>query len=273
MKFKSCYIIQYIAFFILATVFIVGSLYFKNYLQRINHDKSSVPVLIYTNTLSEANDVLEFIITRPLYLSHIINCSDEIESSLIEKYDLGDFRTIAGDFRLPYQLELFLKPTNIRLMVDFVDEISAFFPTYLINYNERFWLDIDKHYRSLYRKVNFMEILYLVAMAFVLIYIRSWYIMKHRNAIDAILLSGVKKKILVFEELKNNSIFLGIAMVSALGIYIIVNSFAIVSYLTDSFFGREEFINWYFMILMLIVVVFSLILQKPLLIRKRKDIL
>jgi len=270
MRFKPCYIIQFISLVILSIVFIVGSLYFNNNLNNINQEKSLFPVLIYVNSLSEANDVLNFITPHKLYLSHEMVSSEELERSLIDKYDLVDYRTIAGDFRLPYQLVLYLKSASKDEMVDFVNEIAAFFPTYIINYNERIWLDIENHYNSLNENKLIKQLIYLLAMILVQINIRSWYIMKNKTAIDAVTNSGIKRNILMLREFTYNIVYIGISILTIFVLYIIINSFGLVSFLTDNFLGADVFLNWNYKLSLGLAIILSVLFQKPLFIRMRK---
>jgi len=205
-----------------------------------------------------------------LYLLHNIVSSDELENTLIEKYDLADFRAVAGDFRLPYQLELYLKPAPKHEMVDFVNEIAAFFPTYIINYNERIWLDIENHYNSLNENKIIKQMIFLFAMIFVQIYIRAWYIMKNRTAIDAIALSGIKKNVLIIRELKYNFIYLGASILTIIVLYVIINSTGLVSLIADNFLGTGMFLNWNYKLSLGIAIILSVIFQRPIFMKLRK---
>jgi len=270
MRFKQCYVIQYVSLVVLSCVFIIGSLYFNNHLNSINQEKSLFPVLIYVNSPSEANDVLGFSMPHKLYMMHNIVSSEELENTLIEKYNLADYRAVAGDFRLPYQLELYLKPANKKEMVDFVNDIAAFFPTYIINYNERIWLDIENHYNSLNENKLIKQMIFLFAMIFVQINIRALYVMKNRTAIDAIALSGIKRRVLILQELKYNTIYLGIAILTIVVLYVIINTSGLVSLLTDNFVGASMFLNWNYKLFLGIGIVLSVIFQRPMFMKLRK---
>ena len=261
MPIKRCYVNQLIVLIVFSAMFIFVSLNLEKNINDINHEKSLFPVLLYTNTLSEANDVLYFVKSSEFYFSHVIINPDSLERFLIEKYNLTNYQEIAGDYRLPYQLELYLMPLDADRMIYFVRSINAFFPNYIIQYNEKLWSDIDFHLSHLRRSLLIIQAVLLISFLIVQGFVRFWFIVKNKQVMSAILNSGITAKALSVKETVTNAV------------YVIISVFAIVSINVgiNYLVADKVSIDTQYVLKLVSICVLSVFLQKPLFQKKKND--
>ena len=258
----------YLTLVISVLIFATGSLFFENYIEDMKQDKSLYPILVYTNSVTEAEDIINFAKENPIYLDHSITDPDYLESMLISKYNLADYKSISGDYKLPFQIEISISPLPMNQIIIFVSQLSARFTDSIIHYNAKLWNDVEMVVERNMRIFLCMQVIFLSFYVFIQLFIRLSFINKYHENFFALANSGIAHKKLLKKEVSLNFKFIMIALCSITLLNVIINYFDLVSYV-----GRVWTTHFYYinpkMILMfffanLIVIIFQKSLFKKL---------
>ena len=258
----------YITLVISVLIFATGSLFFENYIEDMKQDMSLYPILIYTNSVSEAEDVISFIRQNPIYLTHSITDPDYLESMLISKYNLADYKSISGDYRLPFQIELAISPFPMTQIMIFVSQLSARFTDSIIHYNAKLWNDVEMAVERNMRIFLSLQIIFLFFYVFIQLFIRLSFINRYHENFFALANSGIAHKKLIKKEVSLNLIFFTVSIFSIAVLNVIINYFDLVSYVGRVWTTHFYYINPKMIIMFafanLIVIVFQKSLFKKL---------
>ena len=246
--------------FLFILIFFVSTYYLDGYIYEVNEEKRDYPVLVYTNTLSEATEMAEFMSERAVYQSHEITSPENLESMLIEKYGFTDYRSMVRDFSLPFLLEIKIKPFPAEMILDFIGELTSQYPRNVVHFNEEKWKEIDSRLERT-RYISFgMKFLFLLIYLFLQFCIRYSMVLKNKEVIEAIVHSGITPQKLASKRIKENLSFL-------LYIFILI---VLINYLVNSllFFGEPgfgiEYFNLPYIVILLVVNTLLVVFQKPL---------
>jgi hypothetical protein len=263
--------IQYIFLGVFSLVFIVGSLYLKNSINLIDSDKSNYPILVYSYHPDIVYNIVDFISHSSTVAHYNIVFPDSLENMLIAKYRLTDYKDIRGEFSLPYQVEIFIKPNPIKDLVIFAMSLSSAFPGCIVHYETRQWALVEAEAKKLYRYVLIICIVSLVLYIFIQMMLRYIHILRNRENINAILISGIKTKRLLLAEFLRNLIWFGISTGSIALLNIIVNYFEIMSSLTMMITPHDYYMNIDLVVLFAVSNLILLSVHRPLLRKVKND--
>jgi len=230
MKVRLSSITSYITLVVSVIIFAAGSLFLENYIEDMNQDKSLFPILVYSNTVSDAEEVIDFVKENPIYLTHSITDPDSLESMLISKYNLADYKSISGDYKLPFQIEISVSPYPIVELVLFVNQISAKFNENIVHYNAKLWNDVEMAVERNKRLYLGMQVIFLFFYVFIQLFIRLAFINRYRENFYALVSSGIAFQKLVKKEVVSKLIFLFVSTFSITIVNFILNYFELMSY-------------------------------------------
>ncbi|MCL2065561.1 MAG: hypothetical protein FWG98_14475 [Candidatus Cloacimonetes bacterium] len=208
MSLKYHLFIHILVGFIFSIAFIYGSLQMNYYIDYVNQEKSLFPILVYTNNLSEANDVHDFVNNHQVFSSFYLTYPDSLANLLIEKYELMDFSRAVRGFTLPFLLEIFVNPLPADDLNSFIFEITSFFPNNIIHYNSNIWVEIDSQTLRLRKIFLILQALALGLYLLLQLFIRLAIIVKNKECINAIQNSGITSNKLALKKLHENVLFL-----------------------------------------------------------------
>jgi hypothetical protein len=183
---------------------------------------------------------------------------------LITKYRLTDYKDISGDFSLPYQVEIFIKPNPIKDLVIFAMGLSTAFPGCIVHYETKRWTMVEAEAKKLYRYVLIILIITLVLYICIQMMLRYKHILKNRENINAVCVSGIKANKLMLAELLRNLYWFGISIGAITLLNLIVNYLDILSILTRMITPHVYYLNVDIITLFSIATVILLAVQKPL---------
>lgn len=262
---------QLIILFIFASVFINGSLLLNNFVLNINQEKSIYPILVYTNTLSEANDVLDFVKEHKCYFASEIISPDSLENMLIDKYNLSDYKDIAGDYKLPYQLEISVLPFKTEELLGFVNKIQGFFPNYLLHYNQEIWQNIDQQTNKLKLNIIVMQITALILYMALQFLLRFFLIINYRENISALINSGISLKSLFLKELINKFVFLVIAGFLIITINFLINYINLLTMISTNYSKVNTFLDLNLLVYLMMTNMILVFCQRPFFKKRKND--
>ena len=240
-------------------VFIYGSLYFNDYIVYVNQEKSLFPILIYTNTLSEANDVLDFVSSHEVYSLFNLTYPDSLANLLIDKYGLTDFRRAVRDFTLPFLLEIFINPFEAEKLSSFIYEITSFFPNNIIHYNENIWLEIDLQTARLTKILFTLQIIALALYLSFQLFFRMIIIFKNKESISAIKNSGMTQSKVALKRIQETVTYLFFSTILMIIIAFFLNFFMIYR----DFSLSINNLNLNLLIMLFVVNALFVLFQKP----------
>jgi len=247
-----------IAFFMIA-IFLYGAIYLDNITETVNTRKSIFPILIYTNSEQTVEELAGYVQQNPVCDSYQIIPPDSLETILIEKYQLTDYKEIAGDYRLPFQVEITVVPLSMKQLARFVADLSTTFSQNVVHYNAKLWEDVDTQVNKLRFYFYILKLVFLCLYIGVLYAVRLSFIQKHQNTISAILASGTPLRKLAKREFLSNLFFWVVSTGCAVVFDFVIRYFQLDKYLMGgvyeliSFSDVREFMSLFFDIDLLVM--------------------
>jgi hypothetical protein len=264
--------INQLAFLMLFTaIFICGSLLMENYVISLDQVKSTYPVLTYSNTLDEADLIIDLISSHEAYAAHQIQSPDILKTMLLTKYKLEGIDDVEEDFAMPYQIEIQVKPLSSEKLLLFVLELSDLFPENIMQYNENVWKEIDSQNAKLRKLLFALQIVLLIIYIFVQCYNRLLYILKSKTNINAVLNSGISQRLMSVKNFMNNLYFLLISTSIIILINFALNYFHVIGYLITDLTTNLYYININLVIMLIISNFILVFVQQPILKRGAHD--
>ena len=267
MNFNLHFINQIIIGLLFTLIFIGGSIFLIQHTNFVNQEKSLFPILIYTNTLSEANDVLDAVINHHIYSGFQLTYPELLEKLIFDRYDLNDFIDISNEITLPFLLELNLNPVHSIELNDFINEIKNVFPNYIIHYNEQIWKEIDEQVNKLTIILWIMQFTILLSYLFTQFSYRLSTILKNKEIINAILSSGISPKKLSKKRFYTNFNFLLLIFIFCIG----VNYLASYIFIFNHFAFSIEFLNFKLLAIFYVINLTLVVSQKPIFPKKKYE--
>jgi len=255
--------LYYVNMVIFSIFFLLGSLMLDNILDQVNNKKNIFPILIYTNSLETVDQIITFIQKSEVYYSHNVIFPDSLEAMLVEKYRLIDYKEIAGDYTLPYQVEITVFPLPMKQLALFVTSLNTTFTDSIIHYNAKLWDDVDTQASKLNLYFYIMKLILLGLYIFIQFSTRIAFIQKNQNNIRALQKSGISAKKLTKREVGANLLFLLIAIVSAAIIDFAINYYDLLTHVVKgyenykTFLLEKPFLYTYFNIELLVMLAFA----------------
>jgi len=208
--------LYFISMVILTIVFVYGAILLDNVVKDVNNRKNIFPILIYTNLEQTLDEISQYLQVNPVCDTYQIVSPDTLETILIQKYNLTDYKEIAGDYRLPYQIEVTVVPLSMNELARFVADLFTTFSDSIIHYNAKLWEDVDIQVNKLRFYFYILKIVFLCLYIGILYGIRLSYIHRHQSTISAIQTSGIPRLKLLKIDLQKNLSFWGLAIATAI---------------------------------------------------------
>jgi hypothetical protein len=243
----------------------------ENYILSLNQTKSTYPILTYSNTLDEADLIVDLISSHEAYNSHTIQSPDVLKTMLLSKYKLDDMEEIEEEFSLPYQIEIIVKPLSSDKLLLFVLELSDLFPENIMQYKEDIWKEIDTRNGKLKRLLYVIQIVLLMVYVFVQSFIRLLYILKYKTNINAVVNSGISQRMLSFKNFMNNFYFLLMSTSLIILINFAINYFYVISYIINDLTTHFYYVNINLIIMLIAANILLVLVQIPILKRHSND--
>ena len=233
---------------VFAFAFCMGVHFVYTYISHANYEKTEYPILIYTNTLSEANEVLNSVKDNRNFMAFHLFEPHELTTLLVEKYNLTDYNSLIGDLTLPFLLEIKVRPNKSSDLHTFVNSINHAFPDFIVHYNEFIWKSIDTRVDRLFIIAYIIQALVLITYLSLQLLIRMIYLSNNYETVHAILNSGLTPKKITRIKLFENFMFLTVSSILLL----------ISNYFVNYFMIFKEFeMSWHFFNLEVLLMVFG----------------
>ena len=203
---------------VFSTCFLFYLHFMNDYIDNTNLEKSTYPILVYTDTLNEADDILDYVKDNNAFLNFELTNPQMLSLLLVEKYGLEEFNNIISDIILPYLLEIYLKPDKPVVLEDIIKDLEAFFPNSITQYNDTVWDEIETNVQRLIYLSWAINALLLITYLAAQLYFRMIYFARNAETIKAILNSGISHKKLKNMKAKENFVFLFYSIIITLAI-------------------------------------------------------
>jgi len=233
--------LYYVNMLLFCIFFLVGALLLDNILDQVNNKKNIFPILIYTNSLDTVEEIIDFIQKSEVCYSHNVIYPDFLESMLIDKYHLTDYKEIAGDYVLPYQVEITVFPLPMKQLALFVNSLITTFKDSIIHYNAKLWDDVDTQASKLRFYFYIMKLILLGLYIFIQFSTRIAFIQKNQNDIRALQKSGIAPGKLNIREFNVNLVFWIIAVATAVIVDFLVNYYDLLPIIIAGFESYKTF--------------------------------
>jgi hypothetical protein len=225
MKHSTIFLKQLTVFICFSLIFIYGSLHQRSVINEIELGKATYPILIYTYNTTAANAMLEFI---EGYSSTVFFFTPECLMNLIlEKYELTQFGNITDSLEFPYMIEAYLLTTRTAEKEIVIERLLNQHEENIIELtvNDRAWIDIDIKVNSLRNHLFMVEIFALLTYLFIQLFIRYNFCIKHKEDINALIISGINKT-----KLRKKEFFYNIDFVILSGLLLLIANFILYQY-------------------------------------------
>jgi hypothetical protein len=243
MIFRAYSVAQYIIMAAFATIFISGAIYLSNDIFQINETKSHYPILVYTNTLDDAINVINYATDSEVFLAYHITFPDSLESMLIRKYNLVNYHDISSGYSLPYQVEIYIQPHSMDKLALFVSSMTARFSNDIVHYNASLWREIDQQANLRSRYYFILLIVSLLLYVLLMHIYRLRHAMKNVEIIQALKNSGMTPRKLKSKENLQSCMFILISVGFIIVINFIINFFELFAYITQMHIFHTYYIN------------------------------
>lgn len=239
-------------------IFFTSSLYIDEFIEGVNIQKSLYPILVYSNTQKEINEIRDFTSDFNIVKKISIINPDSLETYIIEKYKLDTYSEIASGYKLPYQMEIYFNPVDLSQIKLFFISLSETFPDKIIHKNEEMWYDIENRVSILNFNKYILQAIALLSFIILMLFYRMLFINNQRESINAILASGIST-----DKFKRRILTMSFLFIIITGIF-----FILFNLVYNFYYSLHQQLHYKLIMAMILSNILVLIFQKKLKIKK-----